>query len=395
MSELVTSAGKSSSDRRLFPRFAPHSLAYVELGDGNGGIVVNVSEGGLAVQAAVSLLATEFPRLRLQLGFKQHLELAGKIAWIGDYRKHAGIRFIDLSEDARTQIREWIVLEARPRSPAMQASESISDTAPAQTLPAPNQAKFAPRKSVATTTIVVGISGLAALAMGWIAGHERLGWAFAKAAEMKASEIVSEGNRPTQALDQIEVIDLENHRWMIPFHESAGAAEKTDLSPPTNQSAPVIQNRKRLGPAVAKLSGPRRPERAFQESPSPPAPRTLSESGAFLSGVVDHAIPQLPDPSVLPGASPFQPAELIHRVEPTYPVNALLEGIEGTVKLRIVIGDDGVVREVSLLSGPQFLFTAAAEAVKRWRYKPASLHGHPIQSESQVTILFSRAQGRQ
>lgn len=395
MSEFATNSGKSSSDRRLFPRFTPGSLAYIELGDGNGGIVVNVSEGGLAVQAAVSLLATEFPQLRLQLGFKKHLELAGKIAWIGDYRKRAGIRFVELSEGARSQIREWIVLEARPRSPAMQASESISDTAPVQTLPAPNQAKFVPRKSVATTTIVVGMSAIVALALGWIAGHQGLRWAFVKGAEMKASEIVSEENRLPQALDQIEVIDLENHRWLIPFHEPAGTAERADVSPLASQTAPVIQNRKRLGPPVGTLSGPKLLEHAPQEASSPPAPRTVPESGGLLPGVVDRAIPELPDPSASPGTSVFQPAELIHRVEPTYPVNALLEGIEGTVKLRIVIGDDGVVRELSPLSGPQFLFAAAAEAVKRWRYKPALLRGHPIQSESQVTILFSRSQSRQ
>ena len=207
MSEFATNAGKGSSDRRLFPRFSPKSLAYIEVGDGNGGIIVNVSEGGLAVQAAVSLLGTEFPRLRLELGFKNHLELKGKIAWIGDYRKRAGIRFVDLSDDARGQIRQWVVLEARPQSPAKQASDTTSDTAPVQTVPAPNQARIAPGKSVAGTTIMVGTLALASVAMGWIAGHERLRWAFAKAAEMKASEIVAEGTEATQPLDQIEIID--------------------------------------------------------------------------------------------------------------------------------------------------------------------------------------------
>ena len=395
MAGFVVNAGKSSSDRRLFPRFTPDSLAYVEIGDGNGGIVVNISEGGLALQSAVSLLGTEFPRLRLQVGFKKHLEMEGKIAWIGDYRKRAGIRFVDLSEETRSQIREWILLEARPRSPAKQKSELNTGSEPIQTASARSDAQLA-RKTGAGTTIMVGILALAALGLGWNAGHHGLHWAFVKGAERKAGEILPEETNLPQSLNQIEILDLENHRWLIPFRKPGGPAEKTETSPLTSQRMFPIQNRKGLGPTTVTLSEPKRPEHAPQELPLPPAPRTFSESDALLPGLVDRAIPKLPEPPFVSlSTSVFQPAELIHRVDPGYPTNALLEGIEGTVKLHIVIGDDGVVREVRLLSGPQFLFGAAAEAVKRWRYKPALLHGHAIQSESDVTFLFSRSQSRQ
>ena len=395
MSEVASNAGKRSSDRRLLPRFTPKSVTYLEVGDGNGGIVVNISEGGLFVQAAVSLLGTEFPRLRLQVGFKTYLELRGKIAWIGDYKKRAGIRFVDLSEDERGQLREWIVLGARPRSSTKQASDSTSDNDPVQTIPAPNEARVVPGKSVAGTTIMVGTLALASVAMGWIAGNQGLRWAFVKGAKMKASESLSEENRLPQPLDQIEIIDVENNHWLIPFREPVGTAEKSDVPTLTNQSVSVIHNRKGEGPSLGTLSGPKRPEHAPQVLPSPPTPGTPSESDALLPGLVDRSIPELPEPSASPVTSVFQPAELIHRVDPAYPINALLEGIEGTVKLHIVIEDDGAVREVALLSGPQFLFTAAAEAVKHWRYRPALLRGHPIRSASDVTIVFSRSQNRQ
>jgi len=84
-------------------------MAYVELAQDNGGILLNLSEGGLAVQSALALSTREFPELRFQLpNMRGWLTAAGRVAWMSDSKKEAGIQFLDLHEHARAQIRMWV-----------------------------------------------------------------------------------------------------------------------------------------------------------------------------------------------------------------------------------------------------------------------------------------------
>jgi protein TonB len=83
-----------------------------------------------------------------------------------------------------------------------------------------------------------------------------------------------------------------------------------------------------------------------------------------------------------------QAARLIHRVMPVYPYIAKHAGVQGEVKLRAVIGRDGKVSEVVLLSGPPLLERAAREAVQQWRYQPTLLNGQPVEVETQITVVF-------
>ncbi len=117
-------------DRRQHVRQRVSSLSYVDLGENNGGIVLNVSEGGIRIQAAQGL--EEGPVLiRLQLpGSRKRLEVRAKVVWVGPTRKEAGLRFVDLSEDALGQIRKWIAREESPEASAEEEDgESVAETA--------------------------------------------------------------------------------------------------------------------------------------------------------------------------------------------------------------------------------------------------------------------------
>src|SRR5580704_2917597 len=102
-------------DRRLQKRTAPASLAYVMFGDTNGGIVVNMSEMGMAIAIAVADLLVVgdcLPRIRIQLpSSEQSIEISAQIVWLAESKKGAGIRFVDLTADARNQISNWIASE--------------------------------------------------------------------------------------------------------------------------------------------------------------------------------------------------------------------------------------------------------------------------------------------
>jgi TonB family protein len=100
------------SDRRLHVRRRVLSLAYVELNENNGGIILNISEGGLVVTAAAPLGDARLPRIRFQLpGSNDWVEASGEIAWISE-SKRAGIRFVDLTEENRNRIRRWLSSES-------------------------------------------------------------------------------------------------------------------------------------------------------------------------------------------------------------------------------------------------------------------------------------------
>jgi TonB family protein len=116
-----------ASDRRAHPRQRIRSLAYVHLGESNGGIVLNISERGIAVQAAEALDADEGPlAMRIEIPrSRKRLEVTGEIVWVGESRKEAGLRFVDLSEDALKRIRSWMAREESPGTATEQSEEQV------------------------------------------------------------------------------------------------------------------------------------------------------------------------------------------------------------------------------------------------------------------------------
>jgi protein TonB len=82
-------------------------------------------------------------------------------------------------------------------------------------------------------------------------------------------------------------------------------------------------------------------------------------------------------------------ATLLHQVVPIYPVPAKAAGIQGDVKLRVVIGTDGHVLSVLPLGGNPLLEAAAEDAVRQYIYQPRTLpNGERAEVETTVTIPF-------
>ena len=113
-------------DRRAYDRSSSALLTYVELGDGNGGIALNVSEGGLAITAAGLLTSDYFPSVRFQLPKSDvWIETSGQVAWTSDSKKGAGIQFVDVADSDREKIREWIATKDFANGPVRGTSEPI------------------------------------------------------------------------------------------------------------------------------------------------------------------------------------------------------------------------------------------------------------------------------
>ena len=89
----------------------------------------------------------------------------------------------------------------------------------------------------------------------------------------------------------------------------------------------------------------------------------------------------------------FPQGLLIHQVKPTYPPLAKQARIQGAVVLQAVIGKDGTIQNLRVVSGHPMLTPAAIDAVKQWRYKPYFLNGEPVEVETQITVNFTLAGG--
>jgi TonB family protein len=80
---------------------------------------------------------------------------------------------------------------------------------------------------------------------------------------------------------------------------------------------------------------------------------------------------------------------LTNKAVPIYPPAAKKAKIQGTVVLGAVIGKDGNIKSLRVLSGPSELQQSALDAVRQWTYKPYLLNGDPIEVETTVNIVYS------
>jgi TonB family protein len=126
-------------------------------------------------------------------------------------------------------------------------------------------------------------------------------------------------------------------------------------------------------------------------TPASIAPDSVAASSVQSS--IQTAAQREEEPSVAPSAaSPVASAAensyLLQRVEPTYPEEAKQQHIYGPVVLNALVGVDGSVRKVEVISGNPQLVNAAADAVRQWRFRPHNLKGRPVEFETRITVNF-------
>ena len=117
-----------------------------------------------------------------------------------------------------------------------------------------------------------------------------------------------------------------------------------------------------------------RPE---QLSPSSPSPQ-LSEGGVLLAAAWTPSPGKEAECAITISQevkkvdSKVKP-KIVHMVKPVYPPEAKKKGIEGQVRINVVVNTKGEVSETEVLSGPEELRASTVEAVRQWRYEPAGV----------------------
>ena len=163
----------------------------------------------------------------------------------------------------------------------------------------------------------------------------------------------------------------------------ASAARKQTLAPKVSveqqpADAPVAVKRTVLPPLdVEVVAGDKHsrvhPGSRFTRVEIPNTPSMSADSAAALATNAAEKEPI--------GVQPAQSS--------SYPLLAQHMNVQGSVILQALIGPDGVIENLRVLSGPAILAAAAQQAVREWRFKPIMQHGQAVESKAQITVNFS------
>jgi TonB family protein len=139
-------------------------------------------------------------------------------------------------------------------------------------------------------------------------------------------------------------------------------------------SGEAIQGQTLSRVVVPATSGPN-PQ--SQPSPQGPAPGNAPQGARPMRVRVSQGVMQ---------------GMVTSKVAPTYPPDARAARIQGSVVMGVIIGKDGNVQYVRVISGDPMLAPAAIDAVKKWKYRPYILNGDPIEVDTQITVNFTLSQ---
>jgi len=114
--------------------------------------------------------------------------------------------------------------------------------------------------------------------------------------------------------------------------------------------------------------------------------------GSILSSTA-VAAPRAATPTRIRVSQGVTEGLLVHRVQPNYPPLARQARIQGQVVIAALIGKDGSIQNLRVVSGHPMLTGAALDAVRQWKYKPYFLNGEPVEVDTQIMVNFTLAGG--
>jgi len=164
----------------------------------------------------------------------------------------------------------------------------------------------------------------------------------------------------------------------------------TASEPATTTTQPSANDKKPAGtPAIPDRRDPSVKEgslQVFENGKEIFRMRSPDATGGSASNEMAHA--DSTDARIAKLSPDMMQRELLARVEPQYPAEALSQHVQGPVVLSVHIGRDGIVQQIKVLSGNPLLSDAAAAAVRQWRFKPHLVDGRSVETQAEITLKF-------
>ena len=214
------------------------------------------------------------------------------------------------------------------------------------------------------------------------------------------TQIARERDRATRAQarlqqQQQQAGELERQQQLVASARSALTAGNLDeAAREIATAADAGVDRDAIDTLTRDLQGAQlvaRMKEALVKPPPPPAP----EPSAAAPDEVAPPAPQGPPPQSAPAHAgnviSAGTLERLRYISPEYPLRARASGTSGWVDLAFDVETDGSVSHVDVLdSSPKGTFDeAAAAALRRWRYRPVELDGHPVAQRARLRIRFT------
>ena len=148
--------------------------------------------------------------------------------------------------------------------------------------------------------------------------------------------------------------------------------------PPLEVEVVAGDSHQTLRPGSSSVRVDLQPGASAQAVSEPSAARNI-ETAAKLATNVSERVRMTTDASDI----------VAHPVRPNYPLLARQMKVQGSVILQALIGRDGIIQNLRVVSGPHILASAAQDAVRQWHFKPHLEGTEPVETEAKITVNFT------
>jgi periplasmic protein TonB len=193
---------------------------------------------------------------------------------------------------------------------------------------------------------------------------------------------------PLTPQPQAPPIHKKAHASSRPVNDPAPAPVPDTPLPPTTIMRTVLpplevevvagSTHKRLRPGTNSVHVDLQPDPSSQQTPEDAPQDTSTTAANITTNAAEQAQVTTETASIV-----------THSVRPGYPTLARQMKVQGSVILQALIGRDGLIQELQVVSGPPILATAAREAVKQWHFKPHYEGSEAVETQAKITVNFT------
>jgi hypothetical protein len=297
LSVQMRESSVTKSDRRQTPRTKLVEIAYIGMGPENGGLVLDVSDGGLSFHSVAPVRQAETIHFLLSLRGHSRIEGAGEVVWTNEMKTVCGLRFITLSSGAREHLNNWTNQSRMPAAPREKAvsptplfrpqieesSASLATQSDANTEPVfaiPPAPEFYLSEPMASSLwqnplffwMMVGLLGAALAVTGFFYGVH-VGQSEINSVEQPESSPDAQTNPPTLESTPAPASTVETGESSVPI----SAPTASDAAPSIPSAVPSVSNDTTFAPSDALANA---------SNTNVPSGNTLSHPGTKGHGTV-------------------------------------------------------------------------------------------------------------